>query len=300
VLGHRSDILLGQGRARDALAVLDEGLGLSARHEARLKGTQVLAGRRLAVLLALDRYRELQAGIAQWGVQALLDQPLGAGARVLVIHQMCLGHPQQAARLAGEALARPQFPPMQAWLRAHAEGLEMPAAEAALGAALQGGISDLRWLGRLTLAYARSGPVPDAAARARRRDALQDLLGTPGATGLPGLVLQAEAMLAALWRADEPARAAAHARRALQLADEFDTGELHRGELYLNAILALRAAGGWQAARMALGPARLWLEELLADDLPDELREDFLRLNPCNRELLGLLGEAGFSLRLPA
>jgi hypothetical protein len=89
-----------------------------------------------------------------------------------------------------------------------------------------------------------------------------------------------------LWRHD-PALALEAAQRALELAASFDSRDLYRPELYLNAAHAMRAAGLEDEARQQLALARAWIMNCVTSgQVPEPFVDSFLHRNPINRDIL--------------
>jgi DNA-binding SARP family transcriptional activator len=151
--------------------------------------------------------------------------------------------------------------------------------EQALRALPEGARPDL--LHRILLARALLEPPLQALALTER--VVEDAL----AKGMQGTVMAAYARRAGcLWRHD-PALALDAARRALELAELFDSSALYRPELWLNAARAMRAAGLEAEARQQLALARAWIMNCVTSgQVPEPFVDSFLHRNPINRDIL--------------
>jgi len=80
------------------------------------------------------------------------------------------------------------------------------------------------------------------------------------------------------------------ARAALDTPPDIEPDDLYRGELWLQAALALRAGGAKAAARDAADIGANWVRQRAQAQVPAPFRDSFVHRNPVNRDLLALAG----------
>ena len=124
---------------------------------------------------------------------------------------------------------------------------------------------------------------------------LEDTIVWADANERQGMALGAHVCAAAVARTRGDAAAAAlHARSALRLGADHHAVYQYRGELYLQASLALAAEGDATGARQAVEAGMDWLRFAL-NSVPGPFRASFLERNPCNAQLLNLARRQGTS-----
>ncbi len=265
-------------------AALHEDLpAASAGHRTMLGGCAVQLGRYDE---ALDHFN--------LSLPALTGKIIPAhGSTLLHLAQLWL-HLGQPSR-AGQALDDPIFEVAQGTLSIRARhgllrarlarALSLPAGDAldALLAEAEGAatVPYLALPLRLEQALGLAGEAACAACESIVRDAL--------AVGHRGSALAAHLRAAQAALDIDPRRALRHAETAWALAAQgLEPAGLYRGELWLHAALAARAAGDGTRAAGWIAAGRAWVQQTAERHVPEPFRHGFLHANPVNRRLLTL------------
>jgi DNA-binding SARP family transcriptional activator len=248
----------------------------------------------LALLRDLGRYAEaLQAveiTLRSAGQDAAAAAVAHGHVAALWLH---LGQPARAQQALATAHAQAVPPRRRARLAQLAGQLQrslgQPAAgafELAMAQAPLAGLTALQSM--IALDHAHSLPADEALAACVQVMQRCDMLGLAGVA----LAARVRAALFAV-HAQQPQRAAAYARQALDTPADVHPDDLYRAELWLNSALAFDAAGQTGEARAAAATGRHWVLQLATEQVPAEFRHGFLHRNPVNRELLALAARLG-------
>jgi hypothetical protein len=142
--------------------------------------------------------------------------------------------------------------------------------------------------GRLDLRYPlrieQAARIPATEAVARLESIVEETL----AQGFRGQTLAALLRVTEIAAPLDAARALAHARRALALADECEPAMLDRAERWLQPSRAALAAGELQLAGQWAAEGAEWLSDTARRHVAPDFRDSFLHRNSANREMLAL------------